>query len=138
MIKSLNIGNLKDAMAEQRNKGLNELTPSGSYWSLYLLIVQRFLHEMINFTMIPCVFELTYHLQDRKPLNAALVLAMTPLSTALISIIMNMWVDTDFQTPMVLGQVMFFLSSLLYYYSYETQSLRILLISRFMFGMAGT
>ena len=79
---------LHDDMEEQKAKKLRQLTPSGSYVSLFLLMAQTFLHTMINFSIIPCVFEFNYHISERNPLNAALVLAVTPLSTALYSIVL--------------------------------------------------
>jgi hypothetical protein len=104
MIKTLNVGDLREELEEQKFKKLRELTPSGSYLSLYLLLAQRFMHEMVNFTIIPCVFELTYHFEDKNPLFAGLVLAMSPLSDAFYSVLLNKWVETGkFKVPMIFG-----------------------------------
>lgn len=97
------------------------------------------MHEMVNFTIIPCVFELTYHFSDKNPLFAGLVLAMSPLSDAFYSIVLNKWVETGkFKIPMIFGQIMFFLSSILYVYSYKNKEKSMLLTSRFLFGIAGS
>lgn len=39
MIKTLNVGDLREEMEEQKLKKLREITPSGTYLSLYLLLV---------------------------------------------------------------------------------------------------
>jgi len=58
-IHTLNVDDLHEDIKEARRKEDKELRPAGSYISLYLLFFQRFLHEMMNFTIIPCVFELS-------------------------------------------------------------------------------
>lgn len=88
--------------------------------------------------MIPCVFELNFHLSDKNPLTAALVLAMTPIGIVFCSIFLNFWIEQGYRIPMVVSQATTVISSFLYIKAYYKKSLILLLISQFLFGTAGS
>ena len=125
-----------DIDKEKGGAARRELTPSGSYYQLYLLFLHHFCNEMVNFSIIPCVFELTFHLSGHNPLNAALILAMTPLATSIYSLVLNTWVEYYFKTPMIASCLASIASAYLYSLSYTEKSLFIFLISRILFGIA--
>ena len=66
----------------------------GSYLRIYFLFAAHLHHEMLNFSVIPCIFELTFHMAGNSPLNAALVLATTPFATFFYSMFLNMWTES--------------------------------------------
>ena len=129
---------LKSDIDRVKGKSTRELVPSGSYFCLYLLFSHHLQHEIVNFTMIPCVFELTFHLSGNNTLNAALILGVTPLATSVYSLLLNQWAEYYYRTPMICASVFTLFSGYLYEQSYQRQSLLLLLVSRILFGMAGS
>ena len=103
LIRTMNVIGLKNDIEDIRDKKPKELKACGSYVHIYLLFFSHLHVEMLNFTVIPCIFELTYHLEGESPLNAALVLAVTPLSTFVYSLLLNKWTESIliYYTPML-------------------------------------
>ena len=71
--------------------------------------------------VIPSIFELTGNIVNQSCFEAALVLAVTPVSMCLYSMILNRWVENDIKQPIVFGQILFIISAYFYIQSFKEQ-----------------
>ena len=121
--------------AKQPERVYHEFSRGGERLSMKLLLTQAFLYQLNHFSILPFLFEYCQNL-GHSPLTAGMLLAMTPLATASLSILQHV---SPFSIPLkiqgIIGISFIILSNLLYL---NASDLFLLGLSRFIFGYAGS
>lgn len=63
--------------------------------------MQKLVHDTMDFAVIPCIFAFVYHLDGYHAMDAALVLACTPISQSFYSLVLDQWAISQFLQPMI-------------------------------------
>ena len=104
--------------------------------TLYLTLLHTFIYMINYYLFAPTANLYTEALGFSKSLSGA-VMALTPIASILFAFCLSYWSNFSFKQPLLFGCAMIIVGNLLYAVAYDLNSLSLLLIGRFLFGMGG-
>jgi len=141
-VRTLNLNELKnqERMSSGPGKHLdkdNYLINGGDKVSFFLLFITAFIYQFQLFLIVPCIFEFVAYL-DYSPTYAGVLLALTPLATTCFAMLYNVWTKSDYKLPILMALFLTICSNGIYIKAFQTKSMTLLMLSRFLFGLGGS
>lgn len=104
--------------------------------TLYLTLLHTFVYMINYYLFAPTANLYTEALGFSKSMSGALM-AMTPIASIIFAFFLSWWSNYSFKSPLLFGCVMIILGDLFYAVAYDFNSITLLLIGRFLFGIGG-
>ena len=104
--------------------------------TLWLTLTHTFVYMINYYLFAPTANLYTEALGFSKSMSGALM-AMTPIASIIFAFFLSWWSNFSFKRPLLFGCFMILLGDFFYAIAYDCNSLVLLLIGRFLFGIGG-
>lgn len=104
--------------------------------TLWLTLIHTFIYMINYYLFAPTANLYTEALGFSRSMSGALM-AMTPVASIIFAFLLSWWSNFSFKSPLIFGCFMIVIGNVLYAIAYDLNSLTLLLIGRFLFGIGG-
>ena len=104
--------------------------------TLYLTLAHTFIY-MINYYLFAPTANLYTEALGFSKSTSGTIMAMTPIASISFAVVLSYWSNYSYKHPLLFGCCMILAGNILYSIAYDFDSIWVLLLGRFMFGIGG-